>query len=154
MDKALLAKTAAAMVAPGKGVLAADESSGTCETRFKTVNVECTEENRRAYRGLLFTTPGVEKHVSGVILFARNVGTSDETRKLIRELKAIAPGPLLLSVDQEGGRVARMKPPVNSLVMLILNWPPRLSTQIFTISTLLACNSSTDLRPSASLLIQ
>ncbi|HET9734445.1 MAG TPA: class I fructose-bisphosphate aldolase [Burkholderiales bacterium] len=69
MDKALLSKTAAAMVARGKGVLAADESSGTCEKRFKSVGVECTEENRRTYRGLLFTTPGVEQYVSGVILF-------------------------------------------------------------------------------------
>jgi len=69
MDTALLAKTAAAMVAKGKGLLAADESSGTCETRFKSVGVECTEENRRAYRGLLFTTPGVEQYLSGVILF-------------------------------------------------------------------------------------
>ena len=69
MDTALLSKTAAAMVARGKGILAADESSATCETRFKSVNVECTEENRRAYRGLLFTTPGVEQFLSGVILF-------------------------------------------------------------------------------------
>jgi fructose-bisphosphate aldolase class I len=69
MDKNLLAKTAAAMVAKGRGVLAADESSATCETRFKTINTACTEENRRAYRGLLFTTPGVEKFISGVILF-------------------------------------------------------------------------------------
>jgi fructose-bisphosphate aldolase class I len=69
MDKSLLSKTAAAMVARGKGVLAADESSGTCETRFKTINTPCTEENRRAYRGLLFATPGVEKFISGVILF-------------------------------------------------------------------------------------
>ena len=69
MDNALLSKTAAAMVAKGKGILAADESSGTCETRFKSVNVECTEENRRTYRGLLFTTPGVEQYLSGVILF-------------------------------------------------------------------------------------
>src|SRR2546423_4098576 len=57
------------MVAKGKGVLAADESSGTCEKRFKSVNVECTEENRRAYRNLLFSTPGVEQQLSGVILF-------------------------------------------------------------------------------------
>jgi fructose-bisphosphate aldolase class I len=57
------------MVARGKGVLAADESSGTCEKRFKSVGVECTEENRRTYRGLLFTTPGVEQYISGVILF-------------------------------------------------------------------------------------
>ena len=69
MDKLLLSKTAAAMVAKGKGVLAADESSGTCEIRFKTINTPCTEENRRAYRGLLFATPGVEQFISGVILF-------------------------------------------------------------------------------------
>src|SRR5689334_17237580 len=73
MDKALLSKTAAAMVAKGKGLLAADESSGTCETRFKSVGVECTEENRRAYRGLLFTTPGIEQYVSGVILYDETV---------------------------------------------------------------------------------
>ena len=50
----------------------------------------------------------VHQGVSGVILFARNVGTAAETRQLIGELKSIAPGPLLLSVDQEGGRVARL----------------------------------------------
>ena len=61
------------MVARGKGVLAADESSGTCEIRFKTINTACTEENRRAYRGLLFTTPGVEEFVSGVILFDETI---------------------------------------------------------------------------------
>jgi len=73
MDKTLLSRTAAAMVAKGKGILAADESSGTCETRFKSVGVECTEENRRAYRGLLLTTPGVEQFVSGVILFDETI---------------------------------------------------------------------------------
>src|SRR5690349_24707944 len=73
MDQALLSKTAAAMVAKGKGLLAADESSGTCETRFKSVGVECTEENRRAYRGLLFTTPGIEQFLSGVILFDETI---------------------------------------------------------------------------------
>lgn len=73
MDQALLSKTAAAMVAKGKGLLAADESSGNCETRFKSVGVECTEENRRAYRGLLFTTPGIEQYVSGVILYDETV---------------------------------------------------------------------------------
>src|SRR4051812_2058672 len=69
MDKQLLSKTAAAMVAKGKGILAADESSGTCEKRFTSVGVECTEENRRLYRNLLFSAPGVEQHLSGVILF-------------------------------------------------------------------------------------
>src|SRR3954468_25035502 len=69
MDKALLSKTAAAMVANGKGVLAADESSGTCEKRFKSVGVECTEETRRTYRNLLFATSNIEQYLSGVILF-------------------------------------------------------------------------------------
>ena len=73
MDKTLLSKTAAAMVAKGKGILAADESSGTCETRFKSVGAECTEESRRAYRGLLFTTTGIEQFVSGVILFDETI---------------------------------------------------------------------------------
>ena len=69
MDKALLSKTAAAMVAKGKGILAADESSGTCEKRFQSVGVACTEESRRTYRNLLFSTPGAEQFLSGVILF-------------------------------------------------------------------------------------
>jgi fructose-bisphosphate aldolase class I len=73
MDKTLLAKTAGAMVAKGKGVLAADESSGTCEIRFKTINAACTEESRRTYRGLLFTTPGVEQFISGVILYDETI---------------------------------------------------------------------------------
>jgi fructose-bisphosphate aldolase, class I len=69
MDTKLMTETARAMVAPGKGLLAADESSGTCKKRFDSVKVECTEENRRAYRELLFTTPRLSDYVSGVILF-------------------------------------------------------------------------------------
>ncbi|HEY4998490.1 MAG TPA: class I fructose-bisphosphate aldolase [Usitatibacter sp.] len=69
MDTKTLSQTARAMVAPGKGLLAADESSGTCKKRFDSVSVECTEESRRAYRELLFTAPGLPEFVSGVILF-------------------------------------------------------------------------------------
>lgn len=69
MDTKLMTETARAMVAPGKGLLAADESAGTCKKRFDSVGVECTEENRRAYREMLFTTPGIAQFVSGVILF-------------------------------------------------------------------------------------
>lgn len=54
---------------PGFGILAADESTGTIGTRFVKINVENTEENRRAYRELLFTTPEIEKYISGVIMF-------------------------------------------------------------------------------------
>jgi fructose-bisphosphate aldolase class I len=64
-----MTETARAMVATGKGLLAADESAGRCKKRFDSVNVECTEENRRAYREMLFTTPGLADFVSGVILF-------------------------------------------------------------------------------------
>jgi fructose-bisphosphate aldolase class I len=64
-----LAKIAKAMVAPGKGLLAADESTGTIDKRFKSINVENTEENRRAYRDMLFTTKGLGEHISGVILY-------------------------------------------------------------------------------------
>ena len=64
-----LARIAAAMVARGKGILAADESTGTIEKRFKSISVENTEENRRAYRDLLFTTKGLGEHISGVILY-------------------------------------------------------------------------------------
>jgi fructose-bisphosphate aldolase, class I len=69
MDAKLMTETARAMVAPGKGLLAADESAGTCKKRFDSVGVDCNEENRRAYREMLFTTPGLPEYVSGVILF-------------------------------------------------------------------------------------
>ncbi len=69
MNEKILRETALAMVAPGKGLLAADESTGTIAKRFDKIGVENTEANRQAYRDLLFTTPGFEQHTSGVILF-------------------------------------------------------------------------------------
>jgi fructose-bisphosphate aldolase, class I len=64
---------ARAIVAPGKGILAADESSGTIEKRFRSIEVESTEEHRRAYRELLFTTDGAGEFISGVILFDETI---------------------------------------------------------------------------------
>jgi fructose-bisphosphate aldolase class I len=64
-----LIATAQAMVASGKGILAADESTGTIEKRFNDIKVENVEENRRAYRDMLFTTKDLGKYISGVILF-------------------------------------------------------------------------------------
>ena len=58
-----LAETARAMVAPGKGIIAIDESSSTCQKRFDGVGIECTEENRRAYRELLLTAPNASQHL-------------------------------------------------------------------------------------------
>ncbi len=64
-----LSSIARAMVAPGKGILAADESSPTIKKRFDSIQVESTEENRRSYREMLFATKGAEEFISGVILF-------------------------------------------------------------------------------------
>jgi len=69
VNEQILNATAKAMVAPGKGILAADESTGTIKKRFDKIGVENTEANRQAYRDMLFTTPGFEQHTSGVILF-------------------------------------------------------------------------------------
>ncbi len=64
-----LEHTAQAMVAPGKGIIAIDESTGTIKKRFESVGVENNEENRRAYRELLLTAPGLGEHISGAILY-------------------------------------------------------------------------------------
>ena len=64
-----LESVAAAMVAPGKGILAADESSGTIKKRFDKIGLESTEESRRTYRELLFTTPEMAQSISGVIFY-------------------------------------------------------------------------------------
>ena len=62
------------MVTPGKGILAADESSGTIKKRFDSINVESTEENRRDYREILFQTKNaMENYISGVILFDETI---------------------------------------------------------------------------------
>src|SRR5712692_4079860 len=68
-----LVETARALVAPGKGILAADESSGTIKTRFDAIGVASTEDNRRDYRELLFRTPDAAKYISGVILYDETI---------------------------------------------------------------------------------
>jgi fructose-bisphosphate aldolase class I len=73
MNTAELAATAHAMVAKHRGILAADESTSTISKRFKSIKVESTEENRRAYREMLFTTPGAGEFISGVILYDETI---------------------------------------------------------------------------------
>ena len=73
MDEQALNKVARELVAPGKGILAADESSGTIKKRFDAIGVESTETNRRDYRELLFRTPGAAEYVSGVILYDETI---------------------------------------------------------------------------------
>src|SRR5436309_10067412 len=90
-----LAATAKALVAEGKGILAADESDSTIKKRFDSIGLESTEDNRRAYRELLFSTDGVEEFISGVILFDETIrqSASDGTPfpKLL-ESKGMIPG--------------------------------------------------------------
>src|SRR5919112_922460 len=68
--------TAEDIVADNRGILAADESSGTIKKRFDTIGLESTEESRRAYRDMLFTTPNLEEFVSGVILYDETIRQS------------------------------------------------------------------------------
>src|ERR1051326_3663292 len=75
-----LESVARKLVAPGKGILAADESSGTIEKRLKSINVPSTEENRRAYREVLFTTKGAGEFISGVILFDETIRQKTRSR--------------------------------------------------------------------------
>ena len=90
-----LETTAREIVAPGKGILAADESDGTIKKRFDSIEVESTEDNRRSYREMLFTTPGIGDHISGVILFDETIrqSSADGTPfpKLLEE-KGVIPG--------------------------------------------------------------
>ncbi|HEY5805892.1 MAG TPA: class I fructose-bisphosphate aldolase [Candidatus Saccharimonadales bacterium] len=85
MNIQMLEETARAMVAPGKGLLAADESAETCKKRFDAVGVPCTEETRREYRELLLTTPGAEEFLSGVIMFDETFWQSTEKGQVFRE---------------------------------------------------------------------
>jgi fructose-bisphosphate aldolase, class I len=90
-----LHETARALVADGKGILAADESSGTIKKRFDSIGVDSTEENRRAYRDLLFTTEGTEEFISGVILYDETIRQRSADDTPFPELlasKGIIPG--------------------------------------------------------------
>lgn len=73
MDISILKSTAQALVAPGKGILAADETTKTLQKRFDKIGLQATPETDLAYRKMLFTTPGIEKFLSGIILFDETI---------------------------------------------------------------------------------
>src|SRR3954471_9207739 len=90
-----LESIARALVAEGKGILAADESDGTIKKRFDSIGVESTEDTRRAYRDMLFTTEGVEEYISGVILFdetLRQSGHGGTPFPKLLEQRGVIPG--------------------------------------------------------------
>ena len=95
MSMSDLAKVAKAMVADGKGILAADESSATITKRFAALDIESTEENRRAYRTTLLGTPNIEDVISGVILYDETIRQKVDDGRSIPEFlasKGILPG--------------------------------------------------------------
>src|SRR5215218_2711145 len=95
MTETSLEEIAKALVAPGKGILAADESDGTIKKRFDSIGVESTEENRRAYRDLLFSTEGAEDYISGVILYDETIRQTSSDGTPFPELlasKGVIPG--------------------------------------------------------------
>merc|ERR1719311_967708 len=90
-----LVETATAMVLPGKGLLACDESTGTVGARLEANGMENTEENRQIWRNLLFTTEGIDKYVSGAILFEETLYQNDPNGRPFVEVmkeKNIIPG--------------------------------------------------------------
>jgi fructose-bisphosphate aldolase class I len=100
VNEKILHDTALGMVAPGRGILAADESTGTIKKRFDKISIENTESNRRTYRDMLFTTPDFEKYTSGVILFEETLFQSSLAGQPFPQLlasKGVIPG---IKVDQ------------------------------------------------------
>jgi fructose-bisphosphate aldolase class I len=101
-----LDNVAQALVAQGKGILAADESTGTIKKRFDTIKLESTEENRRAYRELLFTTDHAEEYISGVIMYdetIRQSASDGTTFAKVLDSKGIVPG---IKVDKGAKNLA------------------------------------------------
>lgn len=95
MNASELEATARDLVAERKGILAADESSGTIQKRLASIGVESTEHSRRGWRQLLFTTPGIDEYISGVILFDETIRQhADDGRRLVDILTAngVLPG--------------------------------------------------------------
>ena len=94
-DQSQLQATVGALVQKGKGILAADESSPTIAKRFKSIGVESTEENRRAYRLMLLATPELGEFISGVILYEETLGQRADDGTPIPQVAArqgIVPG--------------------------------------------------------------
>ena len=90
MNHTELAEIAVQMVAPGKGIIAIDESSKTIKKRFDAVGIECTEETRRAYREMLLTTPGLGEHISGAILYDETLRQSTKSGKRFTDVMLAA----------------------------------------------------------------
>ncbi len=104
MDTATLTQTIADIAIDGRGILAADESTGTIGKRFTTINTENNEENRRRYRRLLATTPGLSEYVSGMILFEETLQQKTDEGETIP--KALAKQGIVPGIKVDKGLIA------------------------------------------------
>lgn len=123
-----LNKIAQAMLAPKKGILAADESIGTIEKRFMKINLLSIEENRRAYREMLFTTSGISEFISGIILFDETIRQKTQDGRTfvsVLEDAGILPG---IKVDQ--GTIAFEKSEQEKVTQGLAGLPERLKEYI------------------------
>jgi len=119
-----LKKVAQQMVVSGKGILAADESTGTIEKKFAKVGIPCTEDTRRAYRELFFTTPGFGEFISGVILYDETIRqNASDGRSFVSILQkaGVLPG---IKVDQ--GTTAMEGSPNEKVTKGLAGLPERL----------------------------
>ena len=98
-----LIENAQKIVTPGKGILAADESTGTIGKRFDKINLENNEENRREYRELLFTSEGIENYISGVILFKETL--SHKTKDGVSLVKVLQDKGIIPGIKVDAGTV-------------------------------------------------
>lgn len=94
-------KNAKLLASPGKGILAADESTATIGKRFAQINVENTHDQRQAYRELLFTTPNLEKHIAGVIMYDETA--RDSTKDGKRFIQVLADKGILTGIKVDTG---------------------------------------------------
>jgi fructose-bisphosphate aldolase class I len=125
MDVQALKKVAEQMVAPGKGILAADESNSTAGKRFEKIGIENTETNRRAYREMLFTAPNIGSYISGVIMYDETLRQSTEDGKTfisVLESEGVLPG-----IKVDGGTYDMESSPNEKLTKGLEGLPPRLA---------------------------
>lgn len=108
MDINILKQTASAMVAPGKGILAADESTKTIQKRFDKIGIESNPDTNLTYRKMLFTTPGIEQFLSGVILYDETIRQSVDGMSVPKYLESqgIIPG---IKVDKGAWKLANFE---------------------------------------------
>lgn len=119
-----LADVAKSLVAPKKGILAADESFPTIEKRFASIGIESTEENRRAYRQMLFTTQGIEEFISGVILFDETLYHKTDDGVAFVEL--LQNRGILLGIKVDEGTEVMTDSPNEKVAKGLEGLPPRL----------------------------